>query len=281
MTSLTVSSSRASLHWIVSAWFLFRSSVLLWMVPAAVLTAASLLCGLLVTGHLHPAAHIALSLVHGSHRPIFPQLPASLQPDKIVILSAFFLLLLLALAANTAMTGMANCVVRGSTISARDLFRFGGFGAVSLALGTTLLAAVAGSLVLFVGSIVALGLLLAAQSAAVRTRRFLPALRASATVIRSDPARTMVLAAFVLLTLALGIATGGLGLLAAIPVVKIIGAFADMFAEACEDQRNQDQRNQDQRNQDQRNQDGQGSILRPYLHSCLRHLPSLGRPKKS
>ena len=260
MTSLKVSSSGVSLRWIVSAWFLFRSSVLLWMMPAAALITTSFFCGLLMTGYLHPAAHLALSLVHtshplvhSSHQLIFPQLPASLQPEKIIILFVSFLLLLLALAANTAMTGMANCVVRGGTISVRDLFRFSGFGATSLALGITLLASVAGSLVLFVGSIFALGLLLASQSAAVRTRRFLPALRASATVIRCDPARALVLAAFVLLTLALGIATGGLGLLVVIPVVKIIGAFADMFAEAREDQQNQGQQNLGQQNQGQQN----------------------------
>ena len=49
-------SSRVSLRWVRFAWLLFRSSILLWMVPAAVLTLASLFCGLLVTGHLHPVA---------------------------------------------------------------------------------------------------------------------------------------------------------------------------------------------------------------------------------
>ncbi len=213
--------ARVSLRWVILAWFLFRSRAALWAVPAFIEVLSLLLCGLLVTGHLHPFTHPALSSLHVSS-----PLAAILVPVSSL------LLLLLALAANTSMTAMANRAVRGDAVRTRDLFRFGGFGPTSLALGVTLLAAVAGSLIFFAGTLAALGLLLAAQSAALRTRRFIPALRASTAVLRDDPFRALLLAAFLVLAFGVGGATGGLGLLVAIPVAKILGAFADAYVEA-------------------------------------------------
>lgn len=176
---------------------------------------------LLVTRHIHPIALILLSVM---------SLPPGLEQPFVFLIS--LMLLLSSLAANTAMTSMANKTIRGEVLSVRDLFRYRGFGVTSLALVTGVLATVLGSLVFFVGALVATGLMLATQSMALRTGNIRLSLRASMSILRTDPLRTLCLAALVLLGVAIGFVTGGLGLLAAIPVAKITGALADGYVES-------------------------------------------------
>lgn len=225
-------SPRVSLLWPLSAWLLFRTRPFLWVAAASVQLVTFVLSGLLVTGYLNAPVHAALSAM---------KVPSLLDGPIVVIASCG--LFLTSLAANIVMTAMASRVVLGGSISGRDifrhrgrnLFRHHGFGTVflvtSLALGITLLAAALGSLLFFVGSFVATGLLFASQAAALRTGKLGSALLASTASMRSDPVRALALAAFLLAALTLGVATGGLGLLVAIPIAKILGALADAYAE--------------------------------------------------
>ena len=206
--------------WAVSAWFLFRSQGWLWMYAALPFVLTFAAATLFVTGHLRPIIYSALSALGLSLR---------------FQTSALFLILLALplalLMANTAMTAMANKIVRGQAIGIWDLFQLRGFGVTSLVLVITLLAIALGSLAFFVGALIAAGLLVGAQSTALRTGSLSASLRASVSVLRADPIRILGLATLLLLVVMLGFITGGLALLVAIPVVKIIGGLADAYAE--------------------------------------------------
>ena len=191
----------------------------MWAASPCVL--GSLFAALLVTGRLQPIVRTALSAAG---------LSSGLQGPTILLAS--LALLLSSLLANTAMTSMANKAVRGDVIGVPDLFRFRGFGVTSLVLVITLVAAALGSLVFFVGALIAAGLLVGAQSTALRTGSFRASIRTSASVLRTDPIRILGLAAFLLLAVMIGVITGGLAFLVVLPVAKIIGGFADAYRDA-------------------------------------------------
>ena len=207
--------------WILSAWRLFRTQGWLWMCAALSSSLTFIFAALLVTGRLQPILPIALSAIGVS--------PGLQRPAVLLILLA---LLLASLLANTAMTSMANKAVRGEAIGVRDLFHFRGFGVTSLVLVTTLVATALGSLVFFVGALIVAGLLVGAQSAALRTGSFRASVRASASVLRADPIRILGLAAFLLLAVTVGVITVGLALLVVLPVAKIVGGLAAAYGEA-------------------------------------------------
>ncbi len=213
-------SDRISLGWVTAAWFLFRARPVLWMLAASSQVLTLGLVALLVTGHLPLILQRLLSAMH---------VPGSL--DWPFILLIVLGLLLSSLLANTAMTSMANRVVRGEPISTQDLFHYPRFAVTSLVLVTSLLAVAFGFLVFLPIGLVVTGLVLSAQSTALRTGKVGTALRTSASILRAEPAGTLSLATFLLLAIAIGVATSGLGLLIAIPIAKIISAFGDHYLE--------------------------------------------------
>ena len=207
--------------WILSAWRLFQMQGWLWVCAALPFSLTFVAAVLLVTGRLEPILPTTLSAAGVS---------PGLQRPAVLLIS--LTLVLTSLLANTAMTSMANKAVRGEAIGVRDLFRFRGFGVTSLVLVTTLLATALGSLVFFVGALIAAGLLVGAQSTAMRTGSFRASLRASASVLRADPVRILGLVAFLLLAVTIGVITAGLALLVVLPAAKILGGLADAYGEA-------------------------------------------------
>ena len=207
--------------WILSAWRLFQMQGWLWVCAALPFSLTFVAAVLLVTGRLEPILPTTLSAAGVS---------PGLQRPAVLLIS--LTLVLTSLLANTAMTSMANKAVRGEAIGVRDLFRFRGFGVTSLVLVTTLLATALGSLVFFVGALIAAGLLVGAQSTAMRTGSFRASLRVSASVLRADPVRILGLVAFLLLAVTIGVITAGLALLVVLPAAKILGGLADAYGEA-------------------------------------------------